>query len=220
MARGDRPPPFPPPSEPVNKSDHSEGRPPVDTFLAPRGLRSSRTSASPPHPPLRLPRLFPRADRRRRGGSTSPPPACPPRTIEIEQLPGVPPLRSGMHAKGQGPSPAPTCTAPAVRCRPSRPGGPPGLAARTGCRCAVRGTLALALRASAVPVGVAPRPGRRHAGASPRGERPAGRIVPMSFGRASRPERVGGNLGRLNPGEGSQGIAWRFVHKLSRGRAF
>ena len=29
--------------------------------------------------------------------------------------------------------PAPTCTAPAVLCRPSRPGGPPGLAARTGC---------------------------------------------------------------------------------------
>ena len=54
---------------------------------------------------FRLPRLFPRADRKRRGGtrskevggglpalyllrSTSPPPACPPRIIEIEQLPG------------------------------------------------------------------------------------------------------------------------------------
>src|SRR3989337_2231197 len=58
MARGDRPPPFPPPSEPVNKSDHSEGRPPVDTFLAPRGLRSSRTSASPPPSPLRAAPLW------------------------------------------------------------------------------------------------------------------------------------------------------------------
>jgi len=44
-----------PPIEPVNKSDHSEGRPPVDTFLAPRVLRFSRTSASPPHPLLLYP---------------------------------------------------------------------------------------------------------------------------------------------------------------------
>src|SRR3990170_4419227 len=48
------------------------------------------------------------------------------------------------------------------------------------------------------------------------GVAPAGHIVPMSFGRASRPERGGGNLGRLNPGEGSQGIAWRFVHSSAR----
>src|SRR3989304_1116234 len=48
----------------------------------------------------------------------------------------------------------------------------------------------------------------------------AGRLAPMSFGRASRPERGGGNLGRLNPGEGSQGIAWRFVHRLIRGDPF
>jgi len=56
-----------------------------------------------------------------------------------------------------------------------REGGTGGPSPAPTCRCAVRGTLALALRASAVPVGVAPRPGRRRAGASPRGERPAGR---------------------------------------------
>ena len=99
-------------------------------------------------------------------------------------------VRSGRRG-GRGPSPAPTCTArPAhLRCTAG--------AVRTPGRCAVRCTLALALRASAVPVGrlapagrgFAARTGCRcavrgtlalalRASAVPVGVAPAGRIGP------------------------------------------
>src|SRR3972149_10837435 len=190
MARGDRPPPFPPPSERVNKSDHSEGRPPVDTFLAPRGLRFSRTSASPSIPlsachassRARIESGAPKGVLREGGGrakevgggqaapyllrSTSPPPACPPRIIEIQQPPGVPPLTCTPWHR----PPGQVCMQVQVSLRDAREGA--GAVPRTHLH---RTCSALQVQVCGSGQGAA------------------------RWGRGSRPERGGGELGGRQP---------------------
>ena len=144
----------------------------------------------PPFPPsrstplgLRLPRLFPRADRKRRGGTRS-------KDVSLDQppLPRHVPLRllNSSNCRGSLRSPALTGTALA---RSASASVHAGASVATGCTRRGRGRPPH-LRFGA---GVAPRPGRRRAGASPRGERPAGQGFAARTGwgqcRVSQPRR-------------------------------